>query len=154
LRPNFGIQANAHVAKGQSGLIATTGNGQSFNAKIEYIDASLDIALIKVEGTNFPNLSIADVSAIRQGSTVVAIGNPIQGFQNTLTKGVVSAIGPMPNEPGIWIQTDASLNPVHPSIQATVAARCLIHWARSWASLRKRRFSLAMAVLCRVLGLR
>jgi hypothetical protein len=32
---------NAHVAKGQSGLVATTGNGQSFNAKVEYIDSTL-----------------------------------------------------------------------------------------------------------------
>jgi hypothetical protein len=55
---------NAHVAKGQSTLTATAGNGQSFNAKVEYIDSNLDIALIKLDGTNFPHLSIADLSTI------------------------------------------------------------------------------------------
>ena len=102
---------NGHVAKDQSSLTATTGNGQTFNAKVEYIDPTLDIALIKLEGTNFPTLPIADLSTIQPGSTVVAIGNPSHGFQNTLTRGVVSAVGPMPNEPGTWIQTDASINP-------------------------------------------
>lgn len=102
---------NAHVAKGQSGLTATTGNAQSFNAKVEYVDSSLDIALIRLEGNNFPHLSLADLSTIQTGSSVVAIGSPSQGFQNTLTKGIVSAIGPMPGEQGTWIQTDAAINP-------------------------------------------
>lgn len=102
---------NAHVAKGQSILTATAGNGQTFNAKVEYIDQNLDLALIKLEGTNFPHLTLADVSSIQTGSGVIAIGNPSQGFQNSLTKGVVSAIGSMPNEPGTWIQTDAAINP-------------------------------------------
>jgi S1-C subfamily serine protease len=102
---------NAHVAKGQSFLTATAGNGQTFNARVEYIDPSLDVALIKLEGTNFPHLSLADITSIRTGSTVIAIGNPSQGFQNSLTKGVVSAIGSMPDEPGTWIQTDAAINP-------------------------------------------
>jgi S1-C subfamily serine protease len=102
---------NAHVARGQSGLTATTGNGQTFNAKVEYIDPSLDLALIKLEGTNFPHLSIAELTSIQPGSSVVAIGNPSQGFQNSLSKGVVSAVGPMPHEQGLWIQTDAAINP-------------------------------------------
>lgn len=102
---------NAHVAKQQSGLTATAGNGQTFNARVEYVDSSLDIALVKVEGTNFPHLTLGDISTIEPGSSVLAIGNPSQGFQNTVTKGIVSAIGPMPSESGTWIQTDAAINP-------------------------------------------
>ena len=102
---------NAHVARGQSTLTATAGNGQTFNAKVDYIDPSLDIALIKLEGTNFPHLTLTEVSSIRTGSDVLAIGTPSQGFQNSLTKGIVSAIGPMPSEQGTWIQTDAAINP-------------------------------------------
>jgi len=102
---------NAHVASGQSGLTATTANGQTFNAKVEYIDPSLDLALIKLDGSNFPHLSIADLTTVQPGSSVVAIGNPSQGFQNSLSKGVVSAVGPMPHEQGLWIQTDAAINP-------------------------------------------
>ncbi len=102
---------NAHVAKGQSGLVATAGNGQKFNAKVEYVDANFDIALVKLEGANFPHLPIADLSALQIGSSVVAIGTPSHGFQNTITKGIVSAVGPMSNEQGTWIQTDAAINP-------------------------------------------
>lgn len=112
LLTDTGVAAtNAHVAKGQSTLTATTGNGQIFNAKVEYIDPSLDIALIKLEGSSFPHLTLAETTSIRTGSDVVAIGNPSQGFQNSLTKGVVSAVGTMPSEQGTWIQTDAAINP-------------------------------------------
>ena len=102
---------NAHVARGESLLTATAGNGQSFSAKVVYVDPTLDVALIKLEGSNFPFLSIADLSLVRQGSTVLAIGSPSKGFQNSLTKGIVSAMGPMPSEPGTWIQTDTAINP-------------------------------------------
>jgi S1-C subfamily serine protease len=102
---------NAHVARGQTTLAATTFNGQTFNAKVEYIDPVIDLALIRLEGTNFSRLVVADLSTVQQGTGVVAIGNPSQGLQNTVTKGIVSAVGPMPDEPGIWIQTDAAINP-------------------------------------------
>jgi S1-C subfamily serine protease len=109
---NTGVAVtNAHVAKGQTTLAATTSNGQTFNAKVEYIDPIVDLALVKLEGSNFSHLTIADLSTAQPGSNVVAIGNPSQGLQNTVTKGIVSAVGPMPNEPGVWIQTDAAINP-------------------------------------------
>jgi S1-C subfamily serine protease len=102
---------NAHVAKGQTGLAATTANGQRFNARVEYIDPNMDLALLKLEGVNFSHLTVADLSTVRPGSSVIAIGSPSQGFQNTVTQGIVSAIGPMSNEPGTWIQTDTAINP-------------------------------------------
>lgn len=107
LLTDTGVAAtNAHVARGQSLLTATAGNGQTFNAKVEYIDTALDIALIKLKGSNFPYLSLAEITSIRTGSNVIAIGNPSHGFQNSLTKGVVSAIGTMPHERAI--DSDAS----------------------------------------------
>jgi S1-C subfamily serine protease len=112
LLTDTGIAAtNAHVARDQAVLTATTGNGQTFSAKVEYIDPNLDIALIKLEGSNFPHLTLAEIGSIRTGSDVIAIGSPGEGFQNSLTKGVVSAIGPMSSEQGLWIQTDAAINP-------------------------------------------
>jgi hypothetical protein len=102
---------NAHVAKGQTSLAATTANGQRFNARVEYIDQNMDLALLKLEGVNFSHLTVADLSTVRAGSSVIAIGSPSQGFQNTVTQGIVSAIGPMSNEPGTWIQTDTAINP-------------------------------------------
>ncbi len=102
---------NAHVARGQSELTAVCVNGQSFQAKVVYIDPALDIALVKLEGSDFPHLQLADAASVRPGSSVVAIGTPSKGFQNSVTKGVVGGVGPMPGEPGTWIQTDAAINP-------------------------------------------
>ncbi len=102
---------NAHIAKGQTILTATAANGQTFNARVEYIDPSLDLALIRLEGGNFSHLTVGDLSSVQPGSSVVAIGTPSHGFQNTVTKGIVSAIGSMPSEPGTWIQTDTAINP-------------------------------------------
>jgi S1-C subfamily serine protease len=102
---------NAHVANGQTSLAATTANGQTFNARVEYIDPNMDLALLKLEGVNFSHLTVADLATVRPGSSVIAIGSPSQGFQNTVTQGIVSAIGPMSNEPGTWIQTDTAINP-------------------------------------------
>lgn len=102
---------NAHVARGQVELTATTGNGQTFSARVVYIDAALDIALLKLEGNGFPQLRLAETATIQPGSTVIAMGTPSRGFQNSVTKGIVGGIGPMRNEAGTWIQTDAAINP-------------------------------------------
>lgn len=102
---------NAHVARGQSELVATAANGQNFQAKVVYIDGSLDIALLKLDGAGFSFLPLAETSTVRPGSTVVTIGTPSKGFQNSVTKGVVGGIGPMPGEPGTWVETDAAINP-------------------------------------------
>jgi len=80
---------NAHVARGENELVATMSNGQNFQAKVVYIDPSLDIALLKLDGTRFPFLSLAETSTVRPGSTVIAIGTPSRGFQNSVTKGIV-----------------------------------------------------------------
>ena len=102
---------NAHVVRGNSLLTANTYTGQNFLAKVIYIDPSLDLALVRVQGQGFPHLSIADLTTIQPGSSVVAIGTPSKGLQNSLTRGVVSAVGPIPKEPGTWIQTDTAINP-------------------------------------------
>ncbi|HEY1272532.1 MAG TPA: trypsin-like peptidase domain-containing protein [Terriglobales bacterium] len=102
---------NAHVAKGQSNITAMTGNGQSFNARVEYIDPTLDLALLKLDGTGFPHLTVAELSTIGPGSTVLAIGTPSHGLPNTVTRGIVGGIGSMPSQAGTWIQTDAAINP-------------------------------------------
>ncbi len=102
---------NAHVARGQETLTATTGNGQNFVAKVVYVDPSLDIALLKLEGSGFPQLKIAPTQAVQAGSSVIAIGSPSKGFQNSVSRGVVSGVNQMKGQPGNWIQTDAAINP-------------------------------------------
>ena len=59
-----------------------------------------------------PHLVLADLSSVAAGQSVVAIGNPGGGMPNSVTKGIVSAVGPKPElGAGIWIQTDAAVNP-------------------------------------------
>ena len=60
---------------------------------------------------SFPHLSLADSASVHVGGNVVVIGSPSKGFPNSVTKGIVSAKGAMPSEPGTWIQTDAAINP-------------------------------------------
>lgn len=102
---------NAHVARGQDSLTAVTANGQTFQAKVVYVDPTLDIALLKLEGAGFPQLRLAATQTVQPGSTVVAIGTPSKGFQNSVSRGIVSGIGEMKSEPGLWIQTDTAINP-------------------------------------------
>lgn len=115
-RGPFHWVANNGVYHGDYWLLTTTQyridlQKQNFIAKVMYIDPSLDLALVRVEGDRFPHLSLADLSTVQPGSSVVAIGTPSKGLQNSLTRGVVSAVGPMPKEPGTWIQTDTAINP-------------------------------------------
>src|SRR5271154_4071405 len=106
------IATNAHVARGEESLLTILPGGEQLEAKVVYIDADLDIALAKVDGKDFPHLALADVGTVRQGESVVAIGNPGDAMLFSVTKGIVSAVGKFPNAgPGTWIQTDTPINP-------------------------------------------
>jgi len=110
------IVTNAHLARGEETLLALLSNGQQLEAKVVHVEPDLDIALTKVErpsGKNeFPHLTLADASSVRQGENVLAIGNPGDAMLFSVTKGIVSAFGTFPNAgPGTWIQTDTPINP-------------------------------------------
>ena len=110
------IVTNAHVARDQESLTAVLSGGLQLQAKVTYIDPELDIAFAKVDvpATNdeLPHLALADASSVRQGESVLAIGNPGDAMLFSVTKGIVSAVGQFPNAgPGTWIQTDAPINP-------------------------------------------
>src|SRR5712664_996485 len=106
------IATNAHLARGEGSLLAILSGGQQLAANIIHIDADRDIALVKVEGDQFPYLSLGAASNVRQGETVIAIGNPGDAMPFAITKGIVSAVGKFSAAgPGIWIQTDATINP-------------------------------------------
>src|SRR5713101_2762073 len=106
------IVTNAHLARGEETLLTLLSTGQQLEAKVVYIDADLDIALAKVAGENFPRLALGDAAGVRQGETVLAIGNPGDAMLFSVTKGIVSAVGKFANAgPGTWIQTDAPINP-------------------------------------------
>lgn len=110
------IATNAHVARGEESLLAVLPDGRQFPAKVVYVDDALDIALAKIDPqgakAEFPHLPVADVASVRQGESVIAIGNPGEGLLFSVTKGIVNAVGKSSaNGPGTWIQTDALLNP-------------------------------------------
>jgi hypothetical protein len=106
------IATNAHLARGEGSLLAILPGGQQLTANIIHVDTERDIALVKVEGDEFPYLSLASTGNVRQGETVIAIGNPGDAMPFAVTKGIVSAVGKFSAAgPGIWIQTDANINP-------------------------------------------
>lgn len=106
------IATNAHVARDEGTLLAMLSDGRQLEAKVAYIDEDLDIALLKVPGENFPHLALASAETVRQGESVLAIGNPGGAMQFSMTKGIVSAVGKFRDAgPGTWVQTDAPINP-------------------------------------------
>jgi serine protease Do len=93
-----------------------------FTAKVVGHDRTTDVAVIKIEGNDFPTVSLGNDVASRIGEWVLAIGNPL-GLENTVTAGIISAkgrsLGDLMNPPGAnnqyaisdLIQTDAAINP-------------------------------------------
>jgi serine protease Do len=81
-------------------------------AQIVAVDTETDLAVLKVEATGLPVLPFGDSEALRPGQLVLAFGSPL-GLESTVTMGVVSAVARQlsPEDPMIYLQTDASINP-------------------------------------------
>jgi serine protease Do len=101
---------NNHVVQTAEKVQVTTDDGKSYSAKVIGTDPRTDLALIKVEGGNFPYVKLADHTP-RVGDWVLAVGNPF-GLGGTVTAGIVSArgrdIGAGPYDD--FIQIDAPVN--------------------------------------------
>ena len=116
ISPDGYIVTNNHVVDGATDIKVTLTDRRILTAKLVGTDPLTDLAVIKVEGTNLPNIPIGDSSALHPGQTVLAFGNPF-GFRFTVTRGIVSALNrPNPysddaRKPGQFIQTDAAINP-------------------------------------------
>lgn len=115
------ILTNQHVVENADVIQVTVdGNTKPYEAKLLGSSKDLDLAVLKIEGTDFPTVALGDSDSIKVGSEVVAIGNP-QGFDHTVTAGVLSAKGrsiDINEEDGSGtrnyknlLQTDASINP-------------------------------------------
>jgi len=106
------VVTNAHVVGDNNEVTAKNVQRQQFNGKVVYKDTALDLALVKLDVDGTPSLTMTNLASARVGQSVVAIGNPGLGMQNTVTRGIISAVGAYPElGPGTWIQTDASINP-------------------------------------------
>ncbi len=106
------ILTNEHVIRGADEIKITLKDGRKLTGKVAGSDASLDLAIIKVEAKDLPALRLGDSSKIRPGEWVIAIGNPY-GFSNTVTAGIVSATGRTLADLGKknLLQTDTPINP-------------------------------------------
>ncbi len=82
------------------------------NARVVGLDHETDIAVLKVEERGLPALELGDSESLRQGQLVMAFGSPL-GLENSASLGVVSSVARQlkPDDPMIYVQTDASINP-------------------------------------------
>jgi serine protease Do len=115
ISPDGYIVTNNHVVDGATDIKVTLSDRRILAGKVVGTDPLTDLAVIKVDGTNLPNVPIGDSSTLRPGQTVLAFGNPY-GFRFTVTRGIVSALNRPnptadPRKPGQFIQTDAAINP-------------------------------------------
>ncbi len=113
--PDGYVLTNAHVVDGRREVRVTLQEGSELSGALVGMDASTDIAVVRVLASSLPAVTFGDSAALRVGQLVIAIGNPL-GFQSTVTTGVVSALGrtlraPDGREIEDVIQTDAALNP-------------------------------------------
>jgi S1-C subfamily serine protease len=111
------IATNAHVVSGAKDVQVSFGKGNPTPARVVGRDPSTDLAVIKVDPTKvkLTPVTLGDSNTLKVGDPVVAIGNPF-GFDDTVTTGIVSALGreiQAPNNFSIdhTIQTDAAINP-------------------------------------------
>jgi S1-C subfamily serine protease len=110
------ILTNHHVVAGNpSKLTVNLKDGRSFDASVYGIDTLTDLAIVKVDASGLPTAPIGDSSTVQVGQQAIAIGSPLGTFTDSVTSGIISAIGrSIPVESGVLtnlIQTDTAINP-------------------------------------------
>jgi serine protease Do len=120
------IMTNAHVVEGAQRIhvalpmlagdfpdqVAPAGRQRVVDARLIGLHKDTDLALLKIEQTNLPTLSLAPRRRVQQGQLVFAFGSP-EGLENSVTMGVVSSVARQadPGRAMVYIQTDAPINP-------------------------------------------
>jgi S1-C subfamily serine protease len=94
----------------------TLKDGKIYQGKVMGVDPMTDIAVVQIQAQNLPTVSIGESNKLQPGEWAIAIGNPL-GLDNTVTVGIISALGRSSVEVGVpdkrvkFIQTDAAINP-------------------------------------------
>jgi Do/DeqQ family serine protease len=109
------IITNAHVVSGADKVTVILKDGRQLEGKVLGSDELTDVAVIQVKADNLPTVSLGSSQSLQTGDWAIAIGNPL-GLDNTVTAGIVSAIGRKSGQIGVdkrvsFIQTDAAINP-------------------------------------------
>jgi serine protease DegQ len=111
--PEGFVLTNYHVIDGADDIQLVLADGRRIAAKVRGADPESDLAVLKADSGDLPAITFGSLDKLEVGDVVLAIGNPY-GFGNTVTMGIVSALGR--NHLGInrfedFIQTDAAVNP-------------------------------------------
>ncbi|MGF1458215.1 MAG: HhoA/HhoB/HtrA family serine endopeptidase [Leptolyngbyaceae cyanobacterium] len=110
------IITNAHVVEGASTVTVTLTDGRTFEGTVVGTDKVTDVAAVKINAEAMPAVALGSTDNVSPGQWAIAIGNPL-GLDNTVTAGIISALGRSSSEVGIpdkrvqFIQTDAAINP-------------------------------------------
>jgi len=104
------VMTNAHVVEGADEVLVTLTDKREFKARIVGADKRTDVAVVKIDATGLPAVRVGDVSRLKAGEWVMAIGSPF-GLENTVTAGIVSAKQRDTGDYLPFIQTDVAINP-------------------------------------------
>ncbi|HMC48244.1 MAG TPA: DegQ family serine endoprotease [Caballeronia sp.] len=104
------VMTNAHVVDDADTIYVTLTDKREFKAKLIGVDERTDVAVVKIQATSLPAITIGDSNKVRVGEWVLAIGSPF-GLDNTVTAGIVSAKGRDTGDYLPFIQTDVAVNP-------------------------------------------
>jgi len=107
------ILTNHHVVEAADEIQVALANGQTLPARVVGADPETDLAVLKIDASDLPAITFAQIDSLKVGDWVLAVGNPF-GVGQTVTAGIVSALGR--THLGIntfenFIQTDAAINP-------------------------------------------
>ena len=108
------IVTNNHVIDGADEIVVKLNDNREFKGRVIGTDPNSDLALVKIEGDDFPTVPVGDSDALKVGEWVLAVGNPFN-LTSTVTAGIVSAKARTLGVYGIggvesFIQTDAAIN--------------------------------------------
>jgi S1-C subfamily serine protease len=121
--PDGWIVTNRHVVCNATSLSVQLADGQRYEGRIHGLDTLTDLAIVKIEGTDLPAVDLGNSGTLKVGQRAIAIGSPLGTFTNSVTTGVVSAMGRsidvtdscsrsgLPESLRDLIQTDAAINP-------------------------------------------
>ncbi|MFZ6657856.1 DegQ family serine endoprotease [Undibacterium sp. TJN19] len=110
ISPDGFILTNAHVVEGASEVYVKLTDKREFKAKVIGADARTDVAVLKIDGSKLPRVTIGDSAKIKAGEWVIAIGSPFD-LDNTVTAGIISAKARDTGDYLPLIQTDVAVNP-------------------------------------------